>query len=142
MKRAPTSAQNAFTLVEVFFAAGLMLVGVVGMIQALTIGSEMLDVARKQTLAEQIIQSEIDKVRMNSWTAIKALPASATITINTSLQTVCAGFTCTRTATSVKTDMRKLKFTVTWTGNTGRSYTRTGETYLGKNGLHVSYQRS
>lgn len=142
MKSAPTSDQNAFTLVEVFFAAGLMLVGVVGMIQALTIGSEMLDVARKQTLAEQIIQSEIDKVRMNSWTTINALPASATITINTSLQTVCAGFTCTRTATNVKTDMLKVKFTVTWTGNTGRSYTRSGETYLGKNGLHVSYQRS
>ena len=41
-----------------------------------------------------------------------------------------------------RTDLKQITFTVSWTGNTGRSYTRSGSTYVGKNGLYVTYQRS
>src|SRR6185369_1083756 len=109
--------------------------------QVVISGSEMLDVSRKQTIATQIIHSEIDKMHLSDWTTVNALPSSATVTINTSLSTISTGFSCTRTVSSVRTDMKKITFTVTWTGNTGRSYSRTGSTYFGKNGLYVTYQR-
>src|SRR3954470_11562391 len=134
---------DAFTLVEVMIAAGVMLAGIVGMVQVVISGSEMLDVARKQTIAMQIIHSQLDDIRLGDWTTVNALPTSSTsITINSSLSTVATGFTCSRSISTVKSNMKQVTFTVTWTSNTGRRYTRSGSTYVGKNGLYVTYQRS
>ena len=124
-------------------AAGVMLAGIMGMIQVVISGSEMLDVSRKQTVAMQIIHGQIDSIRLNDWSTIGALPtASTSVTIPTALQTVSSGFTCRRTISAVKTNMKQVTFTVTWTSNTGRSYSRSGSTYVSKNGLYVTYQRS
>jgi Tfp pilus assembly protein PilV len=134
---------DAFTLVELMIAAGVMLAGIVGMIQVVISGSEMLDVSRKQTVAMQIIHGQIDGIRLNDWSTVNGLPTSSTnVTINSSLQTVSNGFTCRRTISSVKTNLKQVTFTVTWTSNTGRTYSRSGSTYVSKNGLYVTYQRS
>jgi hypothetical protein len=124
-------------------AAGVMLAGIVGMIQVVISGSEMLDVSRKQTVAMQIIQGQIDNMRLSDWTTVSALStASTSVTIPTTLQTVSSGFACVRTISTVKTNMKQVTYTVTWRSNTGRSYTRSGSTYVSKNGLYVTYQRS
>jgi Tfp pilus assembly protein PilV len=140
--------KNAFTLVEVMMAATVMALGIVGMIQVVISGSEMLDVSRKQTIATQIIHSEIDNLHLDDWTTqvsqFPLSPTTTTITINSSFQAISQGFQCQREVWEVKADhtLRKIKFTVTWTGNTGRPYSRSGSTYFGKNGLYVTYQRS
>jgi Tfp pilus assembly protein PilV len=135
--------EKAFTILEVMMAAAVMLAGVVGMIQVITSGSMVLDMSRKQTIATQIIHSEIDKLHLSDWTTVSALPTSATaITINSSLQGVSQGFTCTRTVTTVKTNMKMITFTVQWTGNTGHPYQVSGSTYFGNNGLYVTYRKS
>ena len=128
-------------------AAVIMLVGVVGMIDAIKIGSEMLDLSRKQTIAIQIIHSEIDRVRLSSWTDVQQLPATLSYDLsNTGFQGISQGFACTRVVSDVRTDLKKITYTVTWvirTGNTtSRSYSRSSSTYVGKNGLYVAYQRS
>jgi Tfp pilus assembly protein PilV len=141
--KAARSRADAFTLVEVMLAAGVMLAGIVGMIQVVISGSEMLDVSRKQTTAMQIIHAQIDGIRLNDWTTVSALPTSSTtVSINSTLQTISNGFTCQRTISSVKTNLKQVTFTVTWTSNTGRAYSRSGSTYVAKNGLYVTYQRS
>lgn len=134
-----------------------MALAIVGMIQALVSGSEMLDVAKKQNLAAQIIHGQIDNVRLYDWTEVSALAASATAQVDAAdqatniaagfifgsqLPAVATDFTCTRTITAVRTDLKQITFTVSWRGNTGRSYSRSGSTYVGKNGLYVTYQRS
>lgn len=148
-------------------AAVVMLAAIVGMMQVIVSGSEMLDVSRKQTIATQIIHGEIDRVRLDSWSQLSngtttVLLADAATPNNTSarytfsaypeLWTVLtkSSFTCTRVVSDVRTDLKKIVFTVTWLGNTNRvvgatnsrKYTRTGSTYFGKNGLYVTYQRS
>jgi len=161
-------------------AATILVVGFVGMIQAITIGSEMLDAARKQQVATQIMDDEIERLRTSSWNNIASLAStssSSTRTIaisntgaisghtdsfalsdysastaddNTALCALAKGFTCsyTRTylrpgsATSTTVTYIKYVYTVTWKGNTGRSYSRSAEAYFGQNGLHLSYQRS
>src|SRR3954466_10366462 len=141
--KARSSQADAFTLVEVMLAAGVMLAAIVGMIQVVIAGSEMLDVSRKQTVAMQIIHAQIDGIRLSNWTTVNALTTSSTpVTIQSSLQPVSTGFSCNRTISLVRTDLKQVTFTVGWTGNTGRSYTRSGSTYVGKNGLYVTYQRS
>ena len=39
-------------------------------------------------------------------------------------------------------DFRQFAYTVTWKSNTGRSYSRTGTAYFGRNGLQLSYQKT
>jgi Tfp pilus assembly protein PilV len=142
-KRSIRRANGAFTLVEVLMAAVIMLVGVVGMIDAIKIGSEMLDLSRKQTIAIQIIHSEIDRVRLSSWTDVQQLPATLSYDLSKiGFQGINQGFACTRVVSDVRTDLKKITYTVTWKGNTGRSYSRSSSTYVGKNGLYVAYQRS
>lgn len=75
---------GGFSIVEVLMAAAILMVGFVGLIQALTIGSESLDVARKQQVAAQIVTAEIERLRSGDWSSITSLPASGTLSINAS----------------------------------------------------------
>lgn len=167
--------QGGFNLVEVMMATTILLVGFIGLIQAITMGSESLDAARKRQVANQIVAAEIEKLRGGAWTTIANLPATATITIgtagaisgdtanfalsnrtattsddNTELASLARGFTCslTRTrlrptgATAATVTFVKLAYTISWKGNTGRTHTHTLETFLGMNGLHLSFQQS
>jgi type II secretory pathway pseudopilin PulG len=160
---------KAFTLIEVMLAATFMLAGIVGAIQVLVSGSEMLETSRKQAAALQIIDSELARVRMSNlsdWSLNplknppEKIPAalpntnSNGVTIdlnsrypassyNTDFRTLIQKFTCTRTVGFAmnRTDYKQVTIKVTWTNHNGRTYTRTGTTYVGKNGLYVSYQR-
>ena len=124
-------------------AATILLLGIVGMMHAITSGTEMLDTSRKQTLAGQIIQNEIERVRLLKWSEVSSLtPSPTTVTLAGVFIAQDKSFSCERTVADVKNDLRKLTFTVTWKCNTHRVHTRTGETYIGKNGLSVTYQRS
>ena len=142
-------------------AATVMLAGIVGAIQVLVSGSEMLETSRKQAAALQIIDSELARVRMSnlsgSWSS--TLPATlpnGTTTIDllnnrypsstasyTDFRTLIQKFTCTRTVAFAmsRTDYKQVTIKVTWTNHNGRTYSRSGTTYVGKNGLYVSYQR-
>ncbi|MEN9663469.1 MAG: hypothetical protein RL324_2418 [Verrucomicrobiota bacterium] len=146
IQRPVKAARRAFTLFEVMLASGVMATGLVGMIQVVISGSEMLDVARKQTLAANIIHTQIDLYRAAipaDWAQISN--GTTTITLSsTTFSAVTTGFTCQRVISNVATNgtLKKVAFTVTWTGVTGRSYTRIGVTYISQFGLHVSLQRT
>src|SRR5438105_11875920 len=101
----------AFTLVEVMMAAAVTIAAIVGMIQVVISGSEMLDVSRKQTVAMQVIHAQIDNIRLSNWTTVNALPtASTAVTIQTSLQSLSTNFTCNRTISLVRTDLKQITF--------------------------------
>lgn len=129
-------------------AAVVMLAGVVGMMQVIISGSEMLSVSRNQTVAAQIIHSEIDKVHLVDWASLPSTGTSS-FTPDTSFSPVTQklhSVSYSRTVSTVRTDLKKITYTVSWRstklGNNGRLYTRSGSTYVGKNGLYVTYQRS
>src|SRR5437868_13800786 len=81
-RRPKITSVAAFTLAEVMMATVVVLVAVVGLIQAITIGAEMLDVARKQTIAMQIIRNEIDNLHTKDWATVSAFPTSAYLIVN------------------------------------------------------------
>ena len=67
-----------FSLVEVMMASVILVIGFVGMIEAVTLSARMMDSARRQTLASQIINHEVEKLRFNDWTTISGLPTTST----------------------------------------------------------------
>lgn len=142
-------------------AAAIMLAGIVGAIQVLVSGSEMLETSRTQAVALQIIDSELAAVRMaslsGSWATNKPTalqngssllnlsakyPASSYPNFQSVINLLVAS-KCTRTVSFAqsRTDFKQVTVTLTWTNHEGRQYTRSGITYVGKNGLYVSYQR-
>jgi prepilin-type N-terminal cleavage/methylation domain-containing protein len=63
----PEPAERGFTIVEVMMASVILVVGFMGMIEAVTVTSGMMDHARRQALANQIINHEIENLRVLSW---------------------------------------------------------------------------
>lgn len=63
----PTKSQKAFTLIEVMLAATVLLVSFTAVIQTVTIGAEMVDTARKQQIAQQIIDGEMTYQKTIPW---------------------------------------------------------------------------
>ena len=69
---------------------------------------------------------------------------------NVALSSLAKGFTCSfvetrlrpALATAATATFVKVVYTISWTSNTGRVYSRNTEVYVGKNGLQLSYQKS
>jgi type II secretory pathway pseudopilin PulG len=152
-------ASSAFTLAEVMMATVVLLIAVVGLFEAVTVGAGMVNVARKQQVAMQIIRAEIEAVHVATWPATGPTDGTTPgtpirledVALGTlgypelmSLKNVGKGFTLSRTIVPIKAPpnwLKKITFTVTWSETNGRSYTRTGYTYCGKNGVNALYQR-
>ncbi len=156
-------------------ALAIVVVGIVGMMQAVTLGAGMLDMTAKQEVAARLVETELQRLRNGPWATVANLPGSAAITIgpagaitgdtisfalsnytaataddNLELSTAAQGFSCTLTttrlrptgATAATVTFVRIAYTVTWKGSSGRTHTRRTETYLGMNGLHLSYQQT
>ena len=150
--------QEGFSILDAMMAAIILVVGFIGLLEAMALGSHMMDNARRQTLAAQIITNEIDKLRFASWTTVSSLPVSSTAIaidsqFNAAIASSGATFTLTRTLTTPDpdTNIKEVNFTVTWVVASNRSnsgtllrytYSRTNSAYIGKYGLNLSYQRS
>ena len=137
------SRRAGFTIAEVSLATMVMALGIATSITALQMGFRSLDVARGTTLASQILQSEIERVRMMSWSSINALPASARVdlsTMFTSSPTLAASYTVTETVNDVIAgEMRQIYVSAVWRGYDGRSHQLSMVTYYTKNGLYDYY---
>ena len=159
-------------MVEVLMASVIMLVGFIGLMEAVTVSANTMDHARRQTLATQILSHEIKKLYLSPWsngstgindltTAKISLPVDsqfdqARLALGDDLSgTAVVRFSLARTVTSpdpIPGLLREVNFTVTWIVRTSRrktdgtllsfTFTRTNSAWYGKNGLHLSYRSS
>lgn len=145
MRPKKMQSQDGFSIIDAMMATVILVVGFMGMILAVTVGSELLATAQRQALANQIISNEIEKLNLTPWsttsgTDIVTLPAGPTsvaisgrftAAINASGAT---NWTMSRSVTTVFQTgggtplLRAVTFTVTWTktGNTATAATLTG----------------
>ncbi|HYD85108.1 MAG TPA: hypothetical protein VEA63_13680 [Opitutus sp.] len=125
-------------------ASFLMVLGISTSIIAMQMGFRNLDVARGNTLASQIMQSEIERLRLMSFTQITALPASDTVDLSTMFTTntaLAARFTVTRTVATdgTRADVRYITVSVQWNSYDGKSHTRSFTSMYAKDGLYDYY---
>ena len=143
--RSRLRSQKAFTIVEVAMAAGVLALVIATSIITLQSGFRTLDVARGTTLASQILQSEMERLRMKSWADINAMPAAQTMdgsTFFSSNPDVAGKFMITRTIAADATrptEVVYITISVTWTTYDKRSHTRTFSSMYAKNGLYDYY---
>lgn len=132
-------------------ASIILVLGISTSLTTLVYGMRAIDTARNITLAAQIMQSEMENIRLLNWSQVTALPASDTIdiasvissgsssTLDTKLNTIISKFTCTRTITTPKTDMREITLVVSWNGQDGRGHSNSYVTRYCKDGLYDFY---
>ncbi len=143
-------------MIEVTIAAAVMALVISGSILVLQSGFKSLDTARKTTLAAQIIQSEMERIRMLSWSRVQDITAEETYpkidldTIfpqNTALERnvldqMNRAFTATRTITPLADfsgDVVEITISISWTGIDGIAHNRSSTTRYCKDGLYAYY---
>lgn len=147
--------RGGFSLVEVIAATFVMLLAISSAILVMQSGFRSLDTARKTTLAAQIMQSEMERLRMLSWSRVQALIGTEPAQIDIStifpqsteaekriLEEMKRTFTATRSATYLSgtdDELIGIGITVAWKGIDGVPHTRTSNTRYCKNGLYNYY---
>ena len=146
-------ARGGFTIMEVAMAAFVLGLGISSSILAMQSGFKALDVARDTTIASQILQSEMERLRLMAWnntatTAVDSiceLPASETVNLSSMFSSAAeftTRFTVTRTVEADSTrpnDVRYITISVVWRSYDGRSHTRSFRSMYAKNGLYDYY---
>lgn len=133
----------AFTIVEVAVAALILALVISTSLVTLERGFVAIDNARYTTLAGQILQSQMEKLRLLTWTQLCATSSgSFTTDLDTSASGQLANFTAlTQTITDVTSPAvmtgtaKDITLTATWKGTDGRSRTLTYYTRYVQNGI-------
>ncbi len=133
--RAPAAA---FTIAEVLVASTVLLLGIVTAITSLQRGLQASDTARHLSMATQLMQSEMERLRLKSWSQIEELQGAGdtTVPLDRSAGDAGARFACTRSITNLKEDMKEITLTAEWRGYDGRPHTARLVTRYGHNGLN------
>jgi Tfp pilus assembly protein PilV len=123
---------RGFTLVEVACAAFVLLFAIASSIVAMQIGFRSLDYARGLTLASQIIQSEMENIRMRP---LDQIPSVAGTTTHP------GGFTVTRSVSEVPTDanqpqLYEITLTIEWVTVDRITHRRSTSTQYSEFGLN------
>jgi Tfp pilus assembly protein PilV len=136
--RPPRAAGRGFTVLEVMVAATVMIFGITTAILTLQRGFQSLDAARNLTYASQVMQTELERLRLKNWDQLGTLQNSgdSTVTVETVTGSGGEGFTCIRTIRDVRTDMKEITLAATWRGHDGRPQTARLVTRYGRNGLY------
>lgn len=137
-------------------AAGVMALAIMSALVAMGRAFSPLDSARCISYASQIMQSEMEKMRLTSWgngtaagngtTGITAYKTAAQAPGGEVVDFSLSGFSTagdlgsrmrlTRLAEDVHAGMIKITLTITWTTTDRRTLSRSYITYYGQNGLY------
>lgn len=123
----------------------VMAFGISTAIIAMQAGFKQIDLARGTTIAAQIIQSEMERLRMMSWTMITALPATETFDGSTYFSAnpdLVGKYPITRTVADNAVnpgEMKDITVSVSWHTYDGRSHSRSFTAVYAKNGLYDYY---
>jgi Tfp pilus assembly protein PilV len=128
------------TIVEVAMAAMLMALVLATSVTTLQRAFISLQNARDLNIASQVLQSEMEKMRLADWGTVNALPsAETTISLDTAFTTnpfVGTRFALTRSVTDPKTNTRIISLQISWIGADKRRLSRSLAMRYSRNGLY------
>jgi hypothetical protein len=137
------------TLVEVMAAFFVLILVICGALLTLQSGYKSLDTARCSTLAAQIMQSQIETIRLMNWSALSTAKGAKTLSatelkalLPANAASMSDRFTLTqdiRDDPDHSENMILITLTVTWSGQGGLSHSRSFVTRYGNNGLYDYY---
>lgn len=130
----PSALRRAFTIVEVMVAAAILALGLAGVITTSQQGIQALDTARRLSAASQLMQSEMERLRLMSWAQLQALQDSGQTAV--ALERAADRYSCQREIRDVKVNMKEITLVAQWKGFDGRPHTARLITRYGRTGLN------
>jgi Tfp pilus assembly protein PilV len=142
-----TTSRQGFTLVEVMIAGSVFTLIFLSALSAMQHGFKLIDTARNTTIAAQIIQSEIEDLRLKAWGVLSSLPAETQIDIAQSIgsglsanerTSLAQRFTANRRIADVPdrdNNLKRIIISVTWADASGLRHNRSYETLFSHFGL-------
>lgn len=130
-------------MVELLLAVAILAFVFAGAMTLVARGFGVMDDSRLNTLAGQVLQSEMETLRLLNWAELSALAASETFSAEAEFAE--AGFnrfTCTREIEADGTSMKKVTLTATWDSTNGQRRERSYVTFISQDGLNDYYVRS
>jgi len=138
-----SNSNAGFTLIEVMVATMLLLVIFAGGFGALIQGHRLVEAARDETRASQILQSEVEDLRTYDWATLTALNATAKYSPQESFTDAYSiRYAISRKISTRSATQRRIRLQVDWTDNGGSSHMREFVTLISKDGLYDYYYRS
>lgn len=149
------TGRKAFTLLEVMLAATVLVLAVSSSILVLQRGMRAIDTARYTTLAGQILQSQMEKLRLLSWIQLTDSTINGPMHVNNATfapdiaataSTQISRFTvgtetgvCSQSIVAAEAPynltMKKITLTASWKGIDGRPHALSYISYYGQNGI-------
>jgi Tfp pilus assembly protein PilV len=140
LKSSRLRGRRGVTIIEVAMATMIMALVLSTSITTLQRAFISLGNARDLNMASQMLQSEMEKMRLADWGTISAFPSSATqIALDpafTSNPFIGNRFTLSRTVTDPKTDTRVISLRVRWIGADRRTLSRNLSMRYSRDGLY------
>ncbi len=142
--RPPSSSRlcgrRGVTIIEVAIAAMIMALVLSTAVTTLQRAFISLQNARDLNIASQMLQSEMEKMRLADWTTVSTFTTTATpVALDAAFTTnpnVGSRFTLSRTVSDPKTDTRIITLQVVWIGADNRPLTRHLAMRYSRNGLY------
>lgn len=145
----PTQTSNrrnrssGYSLIEVLIAVGVLGLTIASSLMAMRSGFSMVETARDNTLASQILQSEMENLRLRNWAYISQLETGPFQMESSFQQSPASGrFRCVRLVAAPNGLFREISLEVRWRSNNGVEMTRRYVTFFSKEGLNDYYYRS
>ncbi len=134
---------EGFTMIEVLIAMTVLLVVFAGGFGALHQGNKLIETARDETRASQVLQSEIEDLRTLDWATLATLSSEATYAPKSEFTDAYSSrYSVKRKIATRSATEKRVTMQVTWTDNRGTDHTREYITLIAKNGLYDYYYRS
>ncbi len=133
---------SGYSLIELMMGTAVLTVVLAGTFSALGQALTLSEKVQHANFVTELLQSELDKIETYNWNAIISLPASGTFDPNSYFTEVpLKNYTCTRTVQNHPsfTNVKEIRFTVTWEDVKGRMHSRELVNYYSKGGMNDYY---
>ncbi len=137
-------SKSGLTVIEIMIAVMVLGLVIGSTFMALRTGFTMIQLARDSTMAGQILQSEMENLRLKSWDMLGELNEEEAFEVDTLLdESIADRFVRTRTIREFRGgNMREVEVAVEWTSLRGTQHRRVYRTVFGKEGLNDYYYRA
>lgn len=123
-------------------ASCVLMLGLGGTV--LTVKTSMATISHSRHLgvASQVMQSEIERLRLRSWEQLQAIQDSGNHTVSSESLPAGSNLTCTRRITDVRDGLKEITVETTWGGGTDRTHTARLVTRYSRSGLNDYFYTS
>jgi hypothetical protein len=134
-------ACRAFSLIEVMTASCVLMIGLGGTVLTVKNSLETISRARHLGAASQIMQSELERLRLRNWNQLQAIQDSGDNRVVVETPPAGSNLTCARTITDLRDGLKEITLQASW-GPGGTRHTARLVTRYARSGLNDYFYTS